>query len=499
MKELIIYIAQSGICIGIFLLVYRMFLRSTTFFRFNRAFLLIGLLASFIIPSIRFSYDVILPVSLSASATHPTGIQEAKQTSDVDIWLILSAVYMMGIAVQLVRNFAAYRKLLRLLKSGEVTQHNSYKLVDNTQIKSPFTVLNCIAINTKCMTEVEKDLIIKHEITHIYQKHWIDLLGSECALLLQWFNPLMWFYVSSQKENHEFLADKAVIDSGISPVVYQAALINQRFQGPVFSFSNSFNYSNQLNRLFMIKRVKTSSWRKVAILALIPSFGLFFWASATPRYILSENFYNLSEKSAQDSTIRIIGFANTANEPLQTIESSNKNTVPYKALYIIDNEESSVEGIEALDPNEIESVSVLKDQFATEAYGSKGKNGVIIITTKKGARNITSTISVSGESQVSNHITQSNPNNQSATTNVLSVNEDENGLSIIPSSQDDDNAKADIAPLVFVEGKEVSNEILQTIDPNKIEQMEVLKGDNAEPLYGIRGKKNGVILITLKK
>lgn len=48
-----------------------------------------------------------------------------------------------------------------------------------------------------------------------------------------------------------------------------------------------------------------------------------------------------------------------------------------------------VDGIERsmqeLDPNEIESISVLKDASATAVFGSKGANGVILITTKTGS------------------------------------------------------------------------------------------------------------------
>ena len=37
----------------------------------------------------------------------------------------------------------------------------------------------------------------------------------------------------------------------------------------------------------------------------------------------------------------------------------------------------------SIDPETIESVNVLKDTEQTEKYGEKGKEGVIIITTKK--------------------------------------------------------------------------------------------------------------------
>ena len=41
----------------------------------------------------------------------------------------------------------------------------------------------------------------------------------------------------------------------------------------------------------------------------------------------------------------------------------------------------------SIDPNAIENVSVLKDASATALYGSRGANGVILITTKKGKYN----------------------------------------------------------------------------------------------------------------
>jgi len=78
------------------------------------------------------------------------------------------------------------------------------------------------------------------------------------------------------------------------------------------------------------------------------------------------------------STIRIRGGAslNASNDPLIIIDG-----VP------IDN--NSVSGmrnpLNTINPNDIETFTVLKDASATAIYGSRASNGVIIITTKKGA------------------------------------------------------------------------------------------------------------------
>ena len=65
-------------------------------------------------------------------------------------------------------------------------------------------------------------------------------------------------------------------------------------------------------------------------------------------------------------------------------------------LYVIDGIPiMSNSGIETLNPNDIESIDILKDASATAIYGSRGANGVILVTTKKGKAGKT-TLSYSG-------------------------------------------------------------------------------------------------------
>jgi len=51
-------------------------------------------------------------------------------------------------------------------------------------------------------------------------------------------------------------------------------------------------------------------------------------------------------------------------------------------LYIIDGKIVSTDELKSLNPNNIISVDVLKDKSATKTYGSKGKNGVVLISSK---------------------------------------------------------------------------------------------------------------------
>ena len=68
--------------------------------------------------------------------------------------------------------------------------------------------------------------------------------------------------------------------------------------------------------------------------------------------------------------IRGVGSVNASNEPLFIIDSIQVTQADYNAL----------------NPNDVSKVTVLKDAASTAIYGSRASNGVILITTKKGKR-----------------------------------------------------------------------------------------------------------------
>jgi TonB-linked SusC/RagA family outer membrane protein len=93
--------------------------------------------------------------------------------------------------------------------------------------------------------------------------------------------------------------------------------------------------------------------------------------------------------------------------------SSNVNTDP---LIVVDN--FPYEGnISNLNPNDIESVTVLKDAAAASIWGARSGNGVIVITTKKGRKNQAMSVDL-----VANVTVQNKPN-LSYDRNVLQTND----------------------------------------------------------------------------
>ena len=80
----------------------------------------------------------------------------------------------------------------------------------------------------------------------------------------------------------------------------------------------------------------------------------------------------------QEIRIRGIGSILASSEPLFVIDGVPVNTGDFSRNTTTSN------ALAGLDPNDIESLSVLKDASAATLYGSRAANGVILITTKKG-------------------------------------------------------------------------------------------------------------------
>lgn len=101
---------------------------------------------------------------------------------------------------------------------------------------------------------------------------------------------------------------------------------------------------------------------------------------------------NVTQNSGQPgaaSSIRIRGgnSVNASNEPLYVIDGfiffSERNATSAG----VDNIDGSLNPLASINPADIESIEILKDISAKAIYGSRGANGVILVTTKKGKRN----------------------------------------------------------------------------------------------------------------
>jgi TonB-dependent SusC/RagA subfamily outer membrane receptor len=204
--------------------------------------------------------------------------------------------------------------------------------------------------------------------------------------------------------------------------------------------------------------------------------------NAKPDEVVVAGGGNNENKQSQNGGYTISGGLNGTMQKGSenvTITPSTQNGITIKAtggltgqpIYFVDGVEATSTILNEFSPDSIESISVLKDKSATALYGEKGKNGVILITTKK-----------YGQNNKSGNVTAGYGNNAALLGNPAPF-----GSATGKTNQ----------PLILVNGKE-TGQSLNNIDPGTIESVNVLKDETATKKYGEKGK-NGVILITTKK
>ncbi|WP_461533093.1 SusC/RagA family TonB-linked outer membrane protein [Sinomicrobium sp.] len=96
---------------------------------------------------------------------------------------------------------------------------------------------------------------------------------------------------------------------------------------------------------------------------------------------------NISGRPGANIEIRIRGInsINSGNSPLFIIDGVPFNSDPMNQFNAVGPPEAGNQSpLNSLNPNDIESISILKDADATAIYGSRGANGVVLITTKRG-------------------------------------------------------------------------------------------------------------------
>jgi TonB-dependent SusC/RagA subfamily outer membrane receptor len=363
---------------------------------------------------------------------------------------------------------------------------------------------------TTPLSEVEKRLILEHETAHVEQHHWVDLFLSQLVCALQWFNPFVWLYRNAVKQNHEFLADRSVLQKGNSPAIYHATLINYTFKSPVFALTNSFSYYNKFKRITMMKKTESKHAKKFAILLLVPALALFLWAFAEPDYHYSTHFEISPETPKSQDTLVLVKNDKTHIISITTkIDKKNKRR-QVETVFIKNEDEEKADaetrtasgtGVYTLKGN-IKKIIALDSIY----YIDKPDDSVIITGSgsirKKDSSVQEMKISVDNESdeaEIKNlkqiraikelHAQVGKVTFDSTSTQVRNLIVGSGTITL----RGDNNH-----PLIFIDGKECfESDIMTQLDPNSIHSITILKDGNAASFFGERARK-GVMIIETK-
>ena len=384
MYALMIYSLKAGVCLAVFYLFFKLLLSRETFHRLNRIVVLGAMAASFILPLcvITLYREVPLPSQpLPATVVETAAAPGAAPAAAAFPWEEAAgwcyALGAAGMLLWIVRSLAGIVRVIRRGRRGRLGAR--WTLVVVPQAVTPFSWGRWVVISEEDLAH-NGEAILCHEQAHMRLHHSADLLLTDLAGCLQWFNPAMWLLRRELRAIHEYEADAAVLRSGVDAREYQMLLIRKAAGRRWYSVANSFNHSKLKNRITMMLRKKSSRWAAARALLLLPLAAMALGAFAETRYVVvpaakdTKNLIKKLELRTKSDTVAPITIHLRGKEVQDPAE---------QPLILVDGKR--VPTLDTIRTERIASVTVLKDSAALQTYGEEGRHGVILVEMKKDA------------------------------------------------------------------------------------------------------------------
>ena len=321
MGAFLFYLLKSGCCLVVFYIFFKLLMSRSTFFRFNRITLLVGLLGCTLLPLIElttteetFLYTPLYAIHEILQSTEsvilnpeqmedPILISEKNPEINSLNWIpvTLAFIYGVGALVTLIWLSLSTCRLIQLIRTSEKKQFGNYVLVIPQQPTASFSWGKYIVISAADYSQQSEEILL-HETMHLRNHHTLDLLFMQIFLLVYWFNPVVWLLKRELQEVHEFEADNGVINTGIDATKYQLLLVKKAVGTRLYSMANGFNHSKLKKRITMMLKERTNRWARLKLLLAVPVMAgaLYVFAQPevkeVPRQIQSE----LQQKEADD-------------------------------------------------------------------------------------------------------------------------------------------------------------------------------------------------------
>jgi len=528
------YLLLVNLYLVLFYGFYALLLRRETFFQLNRIYLVSAALLSFFIPLIQAGWvqDLFITQKVEYSIYgNPVIIQGLKPVKDVPVnWgQLFTGLYLAGVAFWILKLVWKLITLNRMIN----------KPVQN----APFSFFKKIRVGEQGNSS---HIINAHEQVHAKQWHSADVLIIEAVMIINWFNPVVYFYRRAIKHIHEFIADNEAIKSANSKSEYALLLLSQTFNVPQHQLLNHFFNKGLLKqRIIMLQKDKSQRIRLVKYGLSAPLFMLMLiLSSATVNNSKAITIINkkaarvFAAPALQEVTIdppAVVADSSetikSQNEQLQTIagnaDSLNTDTTKINnepVFAAVEQEPEFIGGSQKF--NEF-LASNIKYPASMRNNGLQGKAIVTFIIEKDGSLSNVKALAgpnQDAEDEAVRVVTLTSGKWMPGLQNhhyvrvqytvpiAFSLEDKTEGkvegltLTVAPSDTSIHAVKfirlngidTGNEPMCIVDGKEIKPADMKLLNPSQIEAISVLKDKTATLIYGDHAK-NGVIVITMKK
>ncbi len=445
MIPVVIYLLKVFLCSALLAGYYYVALRNKVFHQWNRFYLLLAVLLSLLVPLFQFTIFHTPDEAEQGAIKLLHAVQSPQQpviiSSSQNYFYLLSSLSYLYAFISFIFLCALLFSLVRIAQLIE--QHHKQELQNiyfiNTEVKgTPFSFFRYIFWNSAIdINSHSGKQIFKHELVHVREWHTLDKLFMQTVLIFFWYNPLFWIIRFELRMIHEFIADKKAVQHQDASEL--ATIILQTAYPKNFAqIINPFFQQSIKRRLVMLTNIENPRLNYASRVFILPLIAFTILAFSVKAEAITE-----SESSAKP-------LKKGTELPVQ----EDKSEVIASAFYSTKTKTDTLPK-----KKEIKEVNV--------------KEKTVEVIYKDGTKE-----ELSVQEAYQRKIITINSNQSSERTVLI-------------------GSSTPTEALIIVDGKPYT-EGLNTLPPNVIKRLNVIKGTAALAKYGDEGK-NGVIEITLKK
>ncbi|WP_339926028.1 M56 family metallopeptidase [uncultured Cyclobacterium sp.] len=275
MVDLIKFIA----CSAFLMLLFRLFLAKEKTFLLNRWLLIILIPAAMVVPLLSIPVFVPQEIAVLESAVQTSFLQQVQQqfqasqvidssatsTANSPLFWFLT-IYLVVSMVLLIIKSSALIRLIHWTKMDSLKPMKGAMLILSEKALSPFSFGKFIFMHPSTYKEDsgKTEMILKHELAHIKQSHYIDLAIMEFFTVVFWFNPIVFAVKKAMVLNHEYLADQEVQNT-VHPIKYKKLLLKLTVQNTSMALISAISSSTLKHRLIMLNKPSKKTTMRLRI------------------------------------------------------------------------------------------------------------------------------------------------------------------------------------------------------------------------------------------
>ena len=296
-------IISIAIAVALLWVAYRVLFINSNRLVFNRAFLIIALGFSLMLPvlgmlignstpqmvsykqslfkGIMLDEVVITAEGVAISTQDDVAVDEsvepvvASNKRSFDLIGLIGLIWLIGAIIAALIFLIKLGKLLFIIIRSPKKKMPGYTAVFTGKEHGSYSFFNYAFFPDENVSEE----IVRHEMSHIAHHHSADILFVELMMIIQWFNPFIYLYKRELQSIHEYMADRDVVATGIDKQNYMMLILQQCTAVDFSNMSNNFSFLLTKKRIKMITQSKKAKGVVIKVLLTLPLFALLLFAN----------------------------------------------------------------------------------------------------------------------------------------------------------------------------------------------------------------------------